>query len=1299
MKKNIQYNKNSSKNLGKKLIENNLQSSNDNINDLKHKQLRLKNNVNNEFNSLIENLSNEINTDTLNSNNIINNFLQSTNINSTNIETDTLKSNFLDINSGTVQNVDDTDINSIPNINWVNQAIVEKGYFDPTVQINLTNTTDDASLTTLGNIIVGYNKNNTSQNKITLYGNNGNIDTKGNIKAPSYNLGSYKIIGKDDVNSKFYIQNIDSYIINNKEILYKEDDFVKLDNIDSINTLNINGGTIKGSSINVSGNIKGNSYNLGNIEIVKRNNEGITIENINDIQTTNLTAENITGNMLNVLNGNIKCNTIIGNTYKVGDTIIINKENDNILLKNINTINTEDITSNNLTSNSILSNHNIKGYSYNIGLNTIIYSNSNGNIIKDIYSINTNNIYSDNFYGNKLEITGNIKGNSLEISNNIKGYYYYLGEKEIIIKENDNVLIKNIDSINVNNITSNVINCEIINATENITGNSYYLNTTPIINKNNSKISINNIDTLNVSDNIKSNSYNVGENQIIKAENSQVNINVSGNIKGYSYNLGDTQIIVKENDDVKLKNIDLINTDNLTSTNINGTNLESTHIKGTVYNLGNDLIAYHSENGNVLENMYNISSLNVTGGSISGNSLNVSGNIKGNSYNLDNETVINKNNDKVNVSVSGNVKGNSYNVGETQIINASNNKVYLNNIETINSNSLEVLGDIKGNNYYLGNVIFAIKERNLSFETGYISLFNVSSINDDTIKFDNENNKIILRNVDVNSLNINYGYVNSIDETTPTSIVNMSKINSINERINDLESQITSMGISFIIKDKNGIVNYVPTEYINYDYIFVYNVTSDVYTLYEWNNNSYTIKSVPMGTTVIIKEYATFVKTNDDINVQLWYENTYDTSDTLNLTNPRSLITSGTIEAGGNVSVKNGNEQNILLDKNGNIQGKSYYIDNYNVIDNSNNIKGKSYTVEYGTTSSKVIDESLNVSGNYIYGNKYYISGNNTAIIDENKNINCNNITGNNIIGTFKTNSNKSFAINDTDDNTQLQNISLITTNNIKIGNKSIEEYIFDKLYPIDSLYLRTSEISGIKSSNGGHYYVSWMGCKWEFLYTSQVNNKDVKRYLTIGGQPSGSGSNWQIKDYYGTGGNFNHYHTTTNTSNLTTNGCQLTIDDLPEHDHTIPDHKHTIPNHNHTIPDHNHTGTADSDGSNHIHSWTAYNGNSTSGADHCDSVGVSSGNEKTHYTGKNGSHTHTLTINNKTGLVTNNKENFATNNIENLVTGKTGSSINAHKHNFSVPEINTTNTKNSNGEIIQDLPLYLLVYIYKRVE
>ena len=280
----MKHNKNKVNFPESKLISNNINSLDENVLNLKHKTSKLKNNVIN-INTDLKNLSNSIITNELVANTITTDMLLSNNIDT----------ELININKGYLNIVDETSDNknlSLVNQEWVLNQLTEHGNFNPNNQINLTH--QNISLTTTGDVIIGYMQNNTSQNKIILE-KEGNIKSKGYIQSNTYKVGNNNVIINDN-NNNVCLKNINSI---SATILNNEITFINKTSDNNINISNIN-------SL-YSSNISSNLYKVDNIEIIKKENNNINISNINSLYSSNISSENISSNDYNInSNGHIQ---------------------------------------------------------------------------------------------------------------------------------------------------------------------------------------------------------------------------------------------------------------------------------------------------------------------------------------------------------------------------------------------------------------------------------------------------------------------------------------------------------------------------------------------------------------------------------------------------------------------------------------------------------------------------------------------------------------------------------------------------------------------------------------------------------------------------------------------------------------------------------------------------------------------------------------------------------------------------------------------------------------------------------
>ena len=274
--------------------------------------------------------------------------------------------------------------------------------------------------------------------------------------------------------------------------------------------------------------------------------------------------------------------------------------------------------------------------------------------------------------------------------------------------------------------------------------------------------------------------------------------------------------------------------------------------------------------------------------------------------------------------------------------------------------------------------------------------------------------------------------------------------------------------------------------------------------------------------------------------------------------------------------------------------------------------------------------------------------------------------TNNGRIGNINLNTYKLVQNGETNTQTTLSNINMNgdiinLTGTVKINSISIEQYIIDKLYPIGSLYITTTQLSGDKSTIGSSYYVTWMGCKWEFLYSS-----DGIRYLSFGTKPSGSGASWTVSGGGTVGGNKLHQHQ---------------IDSASTGAHTLTELE---------IPYHEHHGGTDS-GTSHKHGINLkLYGNDGGSGSHSDDWNLAKTNQGSKWYQFNsesgGSHTHSIN----------------TNSIWYNGSGWTRNTWTPTSHSHSLNNVKVSKTGTISGstftEYSQDTPLYLMIYVYKRI-
>ena len=238
--------------------------------------------------------------------------------NISNISSDTITlSNGNITNSNTL--TDTSIINKKNMVDYISEHIQP---FDPTSQINLTGNENNTSLTTTNNVIVGYDNETPSNNKITLNGSDGNISTVGGIYGNSLTINTNK--ASIDNNGDIEGNNItcSSYQTKNSTNTFAENDTnnkTKLQNISSITTDKVNLRIDTDETTNKT--IKYISSNITSIGNNNKDNETLATKAYVDESKGNYHVSIITEfDPLNPPSGTL-------------NDIILARENDNLTLK------------------------------------------------------------------------------------------------------------------------------------------------------------------------------------------------------------------------------------------------------------------------------------------------------------------------------------------------------------------------------------------------------------------------------------------------------------------------------------------------------------------------------------------------------------------------------------------------------------------------------------------------------------------------------------------------------------------------------------------------------------------------------------------------------------------------------------------------------------------------------------------------------------------------------------------------------------------------------------------------------
>ena len=286
-------------------------------------------------------------------------------------------------------------------------------------------------------------------------------------------------------------------------------------------------------------------------------------------------------------------------------------------------------------------------------------------------------------------------------------------------------------------------------------------------------------------------------------------------------------------------------------------------------------------------------------------------------------------------------------------------------------------------------------------------------------------------------INVIKGFVSTMDDNN-LSIVNKvyvdTNINDINddiydinttlnthtEDINNINAQLSSIGLSYVVSDIKIVENPPYTTDI------IFRFYNNKYTLMEWDedNSCYKAKNVQNGSTCIVKNDASYIKESNIGDVQEWFKNTNNFNDTLYLTTAETSMI-----ATGNVIFGTQSDPLLIIEKNtGNLTSNNGDIQlkqgNINIGEDLNDLNASIYS------DGKIFTKDIITS----YSNIYVKNSNNTKISLNND--------GSIYANEFKTNNTNSFAINDINNvnKTLIQNISNVNTVKLTLNSKEIDD-------------------------------------------------------------------------------------------------------------------------------------------------------------------------------------------------------------------------------------------------------------------
>jgi len=1309
--------------------------------------LNLSTDINNKFNNIVDN-SNNIQG---NSYKIINSepfaVLDTTKTklqNISNITADTIT-----LNSGTIENNIEIQNNSI--INYKNMIDYVNSYtdkFDPTERINLIGCDENnVTLTTTNNIIIGCN-DLTPLGQTILNGTNGNITTKGNITGINLYINDTNNNNKASITNDGVIKGI-SFNIGNSQIISKNNENI------NVNCNNLTSDKVISKSLDIkdtSSNIKANIDNNGNITTIGKvssstielNNESLSLlkydsNNQKLILSSNNEVDIISGNNNISIKPNIDGIQINSNVSFVNDTtfnnIILNSKTVNnistssssVSTNKDNTLTTQGYVDNQMSSfdgrltNDETAINNINAQLSSIGQSYYIEYLAKPPFDPTQYIEDINILFYDNETETPYEYTL-MEWSSLEnkyIAKNVPD------NTTCIVKNNATYIKTGQDTLgnqkwvkntfNMNE-TLTLTNQESIDAKGNITSLSLKTDSIILHSKNNSDET----DNLTLKQKYINSSYS---SYLMYTKNQDIEIyakSLDGSIDNAVSSIKLSNGVIDTNGDINIKsNKQLIINNNSKSSKIytntsdnnfninstetgmyiyNGTNWTNNKVSGMYIKQGDNTVNPSISLKGELKFIRNDDAFNSVINTVQNNSdksLNINGSqthirlFNGSDYNnatsglllndTENEikgnTSINgittfKNN--INVDISKQFILNGYNDYKTYIFNENNG-----NNNYFNLNSTE-------NEMYIYNGTSWDSDPNVS---GFLikkgNNTATPAINPTiTIKGDITNNGTIT-NIGNTTFNGTSNFKN--DVTIDNNKILTAGASNFNGNVSISPNNILSVGgesqLNSLVVDGTSDFN----DDVNIDANLSVNSTSN------FNNNV----NINGSSNALYLKQATAIEfhgrngTEDDNNKKLRIEGYNKVSDNYQ---PFDIRTNNTL----NIYASDSNNTNIGKWDDTNTRGIRIepYISseslgslifkgesnfNDNIIINGQSKKGLIFN---SLSNNKLIirkhtnTSSTDKSSYVIFTDN---SGNGSdleffAHTNENGNITnastgivlSETTTNNERIGNINLNTYKLVQNGETNTQTTLSNINMngdiINLNGtIKINSISIEQYIIDKLYPVGSLYITTTQLSGTKSTSGSSYRIKWMGCNWEFLYSS-----DGIRYLSIGTKPSGSGTSWNVSGGGTTGGNKLHQH---QIDSVSTNTHKLTEKEIPYHEHSGRTDGGTSHRHGINLKLYGNDGG----GSSHSEDWNLAKTNKGS-----DWYQFNSESE--------GSHTH----------------NLNTSYIMYNGAGWTRDTWTYDGHSHNLPTINVSKTGTISGstftQYAQDTPLYLMIYVYKRI-
>jgi hypothetical protein len=637
--------------------------------------------------------------------------------------------------------------------------------------------------------------------------------------------------------------------------------------------------------------------------------------------------------------------TITGNTFSVNANNI--NLSSNTIFTSANTFSTP------LSYINIVGNNIIVPYSnFLIDGNNLLVSGNNITVNGNSWIIN-GNIWSDN--GN----TWTIKGNMFTNSNN----YFSINDDVNLFSITANLSIKPINSIGLSGNS-------IVLSGSTYTVSSNYIN----IFGNNWQVTGNNYSFSNEE-------YNIVGNNFVCSTNSFV-IDVSSvNFFNKEISVNGNNIIINSKDNININSDYFTINSNVISLSNNSYNILANNISisGNILNLNGNIVNYINANIALSGNNYNL-----TGNALSGNTIS----LLINNYSINGNSIIISDSSFVLYEVNDFTNNKLGAFGDSYAVN--------------NGSTMNIVGEIKGNNYVINSNNFNISGNNWTITGNSITYSNAQTVN---MNYLGSNWIIYGTNIVLNGNLFTLTDVGSISQGQ--FAITRSKY-SINNDFNKGYTTITGNNILTQVYGLTGILLNINGD----DYLFTSGLISSItganLELVGKDNNFYNNTDILLtGNAIIVNNGNTISFIGNSFNNFSIAGNSFSTlgntftiSGSTNIdytiTGANMAITGNNILVNGNIFLLSGNSKSLNLINTNNYTNYSSY--GININGNIYNIQGNTISFP-GNTITVTDTKNFIIGGNILYlnGNSLSCTGYTTTVVNGELNIFANSIVNSNI--------------------------------------------------------------------------------------------------------------------------------------------------------------------------------------------------------------------------------------------------------------------------------------------------------------